>query len=270
MYRSALDFLAGYDHGRDAGTVHVADRDTTPGKKFWTWGNGPDGRMWDRILTDADGPYIELMTGGYSDNQPDYSWIRPGETRTVVHTWYPVRGLGGVKAATAEGALDLEAKDGRVRVAAHATSARRGAGVRLVAGERVLFETAADVAPDAPFARELALPAGAREGELRLALLAADGSELVSYEPPRRTSPRKPKRYEPPPPPSQVATVEELYLAGLRLEQFHDAHLEAEPYYREALRRDPGDARTNTALGLLYLRRARLEAEAKMVPAGLQ
>jgi hypothetical protein len=101
-----MDFLAGYDHGRRAGVVHVADRDTMPGKKFWTWGNGPDGRMWDRILTDEDGPYIELMTGGYSDNQPDYSWIQPGETRTVVHYWYPVRELGGVKAANLEGALN--------------------------------------------------------------------------------------------------------------------------------------------------------------------
>jgi tetratricopeptide (TPR) repeat protein len=259
VYRSALDFLAGYDHGKDAGTVHVADRDTMPGKKFWTWGNGPDGKMWDRILTDADGPYIELMTGGYSDNQPDYSWIRPGETRTVVHTWYPVRGLGGVKAATVEGALNLEVRDGRIRLAAGVTSVRRAARVRLSAGERVLFQASADVAPDAPFAHQLELPAGTREGDLRLALVAADGTELVSYEPPRRTNPPEPKRYEPPPPPSQVGSVEELYLAGLRLEQFHDPYLEAEPYYREALRRDPGDARTHTALGLLLLRRARLD-----------
>lgn len=29
----------------------------------------------DRNLTDADGPYIELMTGVYTDNQPDFSWL---------------------------------------------------------------------------------------------------------------------------------------------------------------------------------------------------
>ena len=34
VYRSGSDFLAGYDHGRRAGVVHVADRDTMPGKKF--------------------------------------------------------------------------------------------------------------------------------------------------------------------------------------------------------------------------------------------
>ena len=259
VYRSGLDFLGGYDHGRRAGVVHVALRDTMPGKKFWTWGNGPDGRMWDQILTDEDGPYIELMTGGYSDNQPDYSWIQPGESRTVVHYWYPVRELGGIKAANLEGALGLEVNDGRARVAANTTSARPDARVRLLAGERVVFEATATIAPDAPFVREVALPAGVREQGLRLAVLAADGKELVAYESrPRPTTP-EPPRYAPPPLPAKVKTVEELYLTGQRLEQFHNPHFDPEPYYREAARRDPGDARTNTALGLIAYRRGRFE-----------
>jgi tetratricopeptide (TPR) repeat protein len=269
VFRSEIDFLGGYDHGRRAGVVHVADRDTMPGKKFWTWGNGPDGRMWDHILTDEDGPYIELMTGGYSDNQPDYSWIQPGESRTVVHRWYPVRELGGVKAANLEGALNLEVKDGRARVAANTTTPRRDARVRLTSAERVVFETTATIAPDAPFAREVPLPAGVLEEGLRLALLAADGKELVAHESrPHPTTP-EPPRYAPPPPPAKVKTVEELYLAGLRLEQFHNPHLDPEPYYREALRRDPGDGRTNTAVGLLAYRRGRFEEAEKRLAAAV-
>ncbi len=77
------DFFAGYDHGRQAGIVSVADHHIVPGKKFWTWGNGPRGRMWDHILTDDDGPYIELMVGAYSDNQPDYSWLQPFEAKSL-------------------------------------------------------------------------------------------------------------------------------------------------------------------------------------------
>jgi tetratricopeptide (TPR) repeat protein len=268
VYRSQSDFLGGYDHGKRAGVVHVADRDTMPGKKFWTWGNGPDGRTWDRILTDEDGPYIELMTGGYSDNQPDYSWIQPGETRTVVHYWYPVRELGGVKAANLEGALNLEAKDGRIRVAANTTTSRPDARVRLTAGERVVFETTVTVAPDAPFAREVALPSAVREEDLRLALVAADGTELVAYENRPRPRAAEPTRYAPPPPPARLKTVEELYLSGLRLEQFHNPHFDPEAYYREALRRDSGDARTNTAVGVLALRRGRFEeAERRLAVA---
>ena len=267
VYRSAMDFLAGYDHGRRAGVVHVADRDTMPGKKFWTWGNGPDGRMWDRILTDEDGPYIELMTGGYSDNQPDYSWIQPGTTRSVVHYWYPVRELGGVKNATVEGALNLEVKDGTARLAANATSARPGARVRLTSGDTVVFEATATVAPDAPFAREVALPAGTREETLRLALVSAEGEELVAYENVPRPKSAEPSRYAPPPPPAQVRTAEELVLAGQRLEQFHSPSFDPEAYYREALRRDPGDARANAALGLLALRRGLFDEAEKRLSA---
>ena len=91
------DFFAGYDHGKEAGIVSVADHHVVPGKKFWTWGNGPRGRMWDKILTDADGPYIELMAGAYSDNQPDYSWLQPGETKSLRMCWFPFRDLKGVK-----------------------------------------------------------------------------------------------------------------------------------------------------------------------------
>ena len=57
-----------------------------PGKKLWTWGNAEFGYAWDRNLTDADGPYIELMAGAFTDNQPDFSWLHPYETRTSANT----------------------------------------------------------------------------------------------------------------------------------------------------------------------------------------
>ena len=57
------DFFGGYDHGKHAGIVHIADHHVVSGKKFWEWANGPEGFMWDQILTETDGPYIELMAG---------------------------------------------------------------------------------------------------------------------------------------------------------------------------------------------------------------
>ena len=102
------DFFAGYDHGKQAGIMSVADHHIVPGKKLWTWGNGPRGRMWDKILTDEDGPYIELMVGAYSDNQPDYSWLQPYETKSFEMYWYPFRDIGGVKNANLDAAVNLE------------------------------------------------------------------------------------------------------------------------------------------------------------------
>ena len=72
---------------------------------------------------------------------------------------------------------------------------------------------------------------------------------------------------EPPPAPEQIKTNEELYLTGLRIEQFHTAG-PADPlaYWQEALRRDPGDVRVNTALGIHYFKKARF-AEAEQLSA---
>ena len=44
------DFVAGYDHGKRAGTLSVSNHHVVPGKKLWTWGTGPRGRMWDQLL----------------------------------------------------------------------------------------------------------------------------------------------------------------------------------------------------------------------------
>ncbi len=79
---STENFLGGYDHAKQAGVVHVANHHIAPGKKQWTWGNHEFGYAWDRNLTDHDGPYIELMAGVYTDNQPDFSFLAPGETQT--------------------------------------------------------------------------------------------------------------------------------------------------------------------------------------------
>ena len=69
------DFFGGYDHAKNAGTMHVANHHIVGGKKFFLWGNNPGAEMWEKMLTDDDGQYLELMVGAFSDNQPDYSWI---------------------------------------------------------------------------------------------------------------------------------------------------------------------------------------------------
>lgn len=88
------DFFGGYDHRRGAGLVHVANHHIAPGKKQWTWGNHEFGYAWDRALTESDGRYIELMAGVYTDNQPDFSFLAPGETKSFSQYWYPIRDIG--------------------------------------------------------------------------------------------------------------------------------------------------------------------------------
>ncbi|MFN7999085.1 MAG: DUF5107 domain-containing protein [Bryobacteraceae bacterium] len=261
------DFLAGYDHGRSAGTLHIADHGISPGKKFFTWGVGNDGHVWDQLLTDEDGPYLELMVGAFSDNQPDYSWIQPFETKVVHEYWYPYRQIGRVKNATIDAAVNMEpAAAGRVVLGFTTTSDYANAKLSLRAGDKVLFEKTTEIGPAKPFTTEVEVGQAAQES-LRAAL-EVDGRVLVSYQPRKLPVESMPVAVTPPPPPGQIKSVDELYLAGMRLQQFHSPAAEPAPYFEEAIKRDPGDFRANTALGILYYKRGLFrQAEERLAAA---
>jgi tetratricopeptide (TPR) repeat protein len=243
------DFFAGYDHGKNAGIMSIADHNVIPGKKFWTWGNGPSGLAEDHLLTDNDGPYIELMVGAYSDNQPDYSWLQPYETRLWNQYWYPFRDIDGVKNANLDAAVNLDVKDGTATVGFYSTQARQAATVTLKLKDQMLLKQTIAISPGHSFVKKVQLPAGADEHDLRAAI-NADGRELVAYSTIRLEKEPMPTDVKAPPPPAEIKTNEELYLTGLRMQQFRSPTGDPNAYWQEALRRDPGDIRVNTVLGI--------------------
>jgi tetratricopeptide (TPR) repeat protein len=260
------DFFAGYDHGKQAGIISFADHHFVSGKKFWTWGSGTRGHMWDHILTDEDGPYIELMVGAYSDNQPDYSWLQPYETKSFQMYWYPFRDIDGVKKANLDAAVNLDIlTNGMAKVGFCVTSAHDSAKVTVKSGPVTVLEENISISPGKPYVKEFSFinQMVMAKPDLR-ASLSVDGHELVAYAPVTLTPMEMPKPVVPPPPPAEVKTIEELYLDGQRIEQFHaPGDASPEPYWDEALRRDPGDARVNTAYGIRQLKQAKFaEAEA--------
>src|SRR6202012_3489377 len=130
------DFFGGYDHRAQAGTVAVANHHIAPGKKQWTWGNHEFGYAWDRNLTDTDGPYVELMSGVYTDNQPDFSFLAPGETKTFSQFWYPIAEIGAPDIANLDAALRVEHDAGRLDIHLQATRTLPGSVIRVCAGGR--------------------------------------------------------------------------------------------------------------------------------------
>jgi hypothetical protein len=146
---SKYDFFGGYDHGRATGIVHTSNHLVAPGKKLWTWGNAEFGYAWDRNLTDDDGPYVELMAGAYTDNQPDFSWLQPYETKTFSQYWYPIQKIGPVKNANTAAAVNLEFDAGSVRVGVCVTE-RRKVSVTLTCKGQTLIEEQVELAPGEP------------------------------------------------------------------------------------------------------------------------
>ncbi len=254
------DFFAGYDHGVDAGVVSLADHHVAPGKKAWVWGKNDQAAMWDKILTDSDGPYIELMTGAYSDNQPDYSWCLPYDTKSTVFYWYPIRGIQGLKNANLNAAANLElSPGGKLQFGFNTTQAHAAAKVTVHTSGKKVYETECDIAPDRPFSHELRLGRSARAEDVTIALHDAAGNELVRYQPVPKANAPMPEPAQKPLKPEEIQTVEELFLTGQWLEQFHNAAIDPNLYYEEALRRDPGDCRTNIQMGTQYIKKGLYE-----------
>jgi tetratricopeptide (TPR) repeat protein len=251
------DFSGGYDHGRDAGIVHVGDHHVLEGAKLWEWGPGEAGRLWDsRILTDSDGPYAELMVGAYSDNQPDYTWLEPYAVREFAQHWYPVHGIGGFVIANVDGAANLEIGGDAATVAFYATSERRGARAMLRVRDEAVLDTTIAIDPAHPFRRRVALPAGTSASDIDALLLDARGDTVVRYRPPAASPPSPlPTPVRPPPEPADVRTADELIAIGERAEQMNSPRVDPDAYYAEALRRDSLDARASLRVGERFNRR---------------
>lgn len=251
---SKQDFSGGYDHLKRAGLVQIADHHISPGKKQWTWGNHDFGYAWDRNLTDGDGPYVELMIGVYTDNQPDFSFLQPGETKAWSVFWYPIREIGPAQAANLDAAVSLKVEGRQATIGVTTTEVQPGAHVELWRGRRRLRRWTRTLAPDRPFTGQISLPPRAKAEELQLRVRGPKG-KLIEYAP---AVPRKdalPAPATEPPPPAEVASNDELYVIGLHLWQYRHATRSPLLYWEDALRRDPGDARCHQAIGHWHLRR---------------
>jgi tetratricopeptide (TPR) repeat protein len=257
---SQEDFFGGYDYAAQAGIVHIANHHISPGKKQWTWGNHDFGYAWDRNLTESDakgefGPYIEIMAGVYTDNQPDFSFLQPGETKTWSQYWYPIQQIGPAQHANLRAAVNLNVAKGKIHLGVSVTETIQHANVSIVGKNKALFTTRRNLAPSAPFVASLPLPAGIREADLLLRVNNASGQEIISYQPKPRAAGQVPPPATEPPAPTDIASTDELYLTGLHLNQYRHATRCPTLYWREALRRDPLDARCNHALGLWHFKR---------------
>jgi tetratricopeptide (TPR) repeat protein len=251
---SREDFSGGYDYFKQAGLVQVANHHIAPGKKQWTWGNHEFGYAWDRNLTDRDGPYVELMIGVYTDNQPDFSFLQPGETKTWSVYWYPIQKIGPAQAANTDAALSFERHGQRARIGVAVTRDRK-VRIELWRGAARLHAWTRSLAPDRPFLHDAKLPKAARDTEIQVLVRDERGGELLRYAPRKKAPGGMPPPATEPPLPSKVAGNDELYLTGLHLAQYRHATRSPVAYWEEALRRDPGDARCNNAMGVWHLRR---------------
>src|SRR2546423_2536225 len=183
VYHSDYDFIGGYDHALQAGILHVANHHISPGKKQWTWGSGEFGKAWDRNLTDEDGPYIELMTGVYTDNQPDFSWLQPYEEKSFKQYFMPYKAIGDVKNASVDAAVNLTVDDAVAILQVYATGTFPDAIIQLESQRRVYLKETVTLAPTQIFATTALLLAADQLYDLTVTVQDKHGKRLLVYRP---------------------------------------------------------------------------------------
>jgi len=254
---SDYNFLGGYENDSKGGLLHVADNNISPGKKQWTWGNGDFGKAWDRNLTDEDGPYIELMCGVYTDNQPDFSWMHPYEEKTFSQYFMPYRDVGMVKNATKEAILNLEIQEEKALIKLYTLGIYKNAKIKLTANGIEFYKTTLDLSPYDSFEKEVKIDS--KLSAYQLTLYDSKDNILVSYQTGKEQKKEIPEAAKAAKQPEEIQSMEQLYLTGLHLEQYRHATYKPEDYYLEALKREPSDSRCNNAMGLLLMRNGQFQ-----------
>ncbi|UCC26512.1 MAG: DUF5107 domain-containing protein [Gemmatimonadales bacterium] len=122
------DFFGGYYGEADYGFGHWAPYQEMPGQKLWLWALSREGGVWEDLLTDTDGQYVEFQAGrllvqyspGAAVNPITQAGFDPLSASRWSESWFPLEGLGGLTQASRDGALHLERGEGRTTVAAQA------------------------------------------------------------------------------------------------------------------------------------------------------
>ncbi|MCG8306804.1 MAG: DUF5107 domain-containing protein [Cytophagales bacterium] len=110
------DHYAGYWHELEFGSGHYAPYGEKLGMKVFQWAHSRSGGIWEDLLTDDDGQYVELQSGRL------FNQAVPGSTKTPFkhfgfephamdvfeEIWFPILKTKGVKKANPFGVLNVE------------------------------------------------------------------------------------------------------------------------------------------------------------------
>ncbi|RPH73966.1 DUF5107 domain-containing protein, partial [bacterium] len=244
-------FIGGYDYSQKAGVVHVGDKYINRTSKLWEWGPGLEGANARRKLTDDGRDYVELMTGSYSNNQPDYSWFTPHTVKEAKNYWYPLRDIEMAKNATIDAAVTLQMRDAKtVFYGFNTTRVFKNAKIVMTYDNIPVITKTIDIDPTSPFTATWSSKSELDEFRLGITLSDENGRTLVSYIPYKPRNPELPDAFGSVKSPGEIESVEDLYLTGRFVEQFSHPFRNADNYYLEALRKSPDDYRVNLALGI--------------------
>ena len=246
---SEFDFFGGYDYEKECGTMHIADHHVSPGKKMFTWGYGANADNWEASLTDSDGPYAELMAGSYTDDQPDFTWLMPYETKCFSQFWYPLRDVRYVTAATLDCAVAVEKNGPDSTVRLNVTRAVENGLLLVFDGVTQVLAESFSLSPCVGLSYSVPL------SDKKYTVEVWNGGKmLLHYHEIQPDFIHIPRDNPGIPTPDRLKTAQDNYLTGVHIDQYRDPTWKPDAYYRHALTLDPEHLPSLVAMGEYTLR----------------
>jgi tetratricopeptide (TPR) repeat protein len=154
VHGSREPFMGVWNPHTNTGVVHYADYAQLPAKKIWSWGTDPDGLDWRTALSDNNSAYVEVQAGLFR-NQETYAFLEPRQTIRFSEFWMPVRDIGGISRANLTGLVHLDRQQQAIVIGLNVNQAVSQATLRILAGDREVFQQKTDLSPQQTWSRRL-------------------------------------------------------------------------------------------------------------------
>jgi len=261
------DFMGGYYHNSNFGFGHWALYDEVPGHKLWLWSLARDGGIWEDLLTDSDGQYMEFQAGRMFNQYGGTSAFKtpisqtpfnPGLTDKWHEIWFPVKDIGGLKDVSPMGVMNVDEENGKLQIGINALAFAQGKVVVKSDGKIVFTEEKKFKPMDV---YKTTVPVNANAGYE----VSVEGMDL-KYSPSERIILKRPFVSEMP---KNFTTGASLYQEGMQLKEARE-YQKAARVLKSCIEKDPLYIDAFAGLTELYYRRMQYDSALYYANSALQ
>jgi Tfp pilus assembly protein PilF len=251
------DFMGGYYHKSEFGFGHWALYDEMPGHKLWLWSQSRQGAIWEDLLTDTDGQYMEFQAGRMFNQYGGTSAFKtpisqtpftPGLTDRWTEIWFPVKEIGGLADVSPMGTMNVKPENGKLQVGINSLAFVQ-AKVIVKSEGKVIFTEDKKFKPMDVY--EISVPLGANAGYE----VIVEGMDL-QYSPAKRNLLSRPFISTMP---MDITTAASLYQEGVQLKESRE-YMKAKELFKKCLQKDPLYIDAMAALTEIYYRSNRYDS----------
>ncbi len=116
IWGSIDNYFASFYEDENFGSGHWSASYGEPGKKIFQWSHAPNGAIWEDLLTDTHGQYVEVQAGRMANQNSASSGKTPFKQPSFIpynadcwtERWFPIRETEGVSRISKSGTINVK------------------------------------------------------------------------------------------------------------------------------------------------------------------